>query len=257
MSDPTLRLRKVLGSYDRLAVAVSGGVDSLTLAFCAAKWVPDFLAIHAVSPAVPEEATERVRSYAKENAWTLQVVSSGEFSDPQYRANPHNRCYFCKTNLYGTMTKLFDGPVASGTNTDDLGDYRPGLVAADEHRVVHPFVEANVSKSDLREIARGFGLQDIADLPAQPCLSSRVETGIRITGEDLRFIHRMETALRPFVPAANLRCRISVQGVRIESDLELPAEARELAEDLCAAESRTLAGLTGYARGSAFIVPGK
>lgn len=256
MSDPAKRLQEELSRYDRLAVAVSGGVDSLTLAFCAAKWVPEFLAIHAISPAVPPEATERVRAYAEENDWPLKVVESGEFADPQYRANPHNRCYFCKTNLYSTMTQLFDGPVASGTNTDDLGDYRPGLIAAQEHQVVHPFVEAGISKTDLREIARRFGLQDIAELPAQPCLSSRVETGIRITGEDLRFIHKMETALRPFAPAANLRCRISAQGVRIESDLDLPDEARSLAEELCASESRTLAEVSGYQRGSAFLLPG-
>ena len=255
MNDPANRLRDVLGGYGRLAVAVSGGVDSLTLAFCAARWVPDILAIHAVSPAVPAEATERVRRYAETNGCPLKVVSSGEFKDPNYRANPHNRCYFCKSNLYTTMTELFDGPVASGTNTDDLGDYRPGLVAAQENAVVHPFVEAGIGKDDLRAIARLFDLQDIAELPAQPCLSSRVETGIRITGDDLRFIHQVETALRPFVPLANLRCRITAQGVRIESDLDLPPEARTLAEDLCSAGNRTLAGLAGYARGSAFLVP--
>ena len=185
MNDPANRLRDVLGGYGRLAVAVSGGVDSLTLAFCAARWVPDILAIHAVSPAVPAEATERVRRYAETNGWPLKVVSSGEFKDPNYRANPHNRCYFCKSNLYTTMTELFDGPVASGTNTDDLGDYRPGLVAAKENAVVHPFVEAGIGKDDLRAIARLFDLQDIAELPAQPCLSSRVESGIRLEAADL------------------------------------------------------------------------
>lgn len=255
MTNAAERLHQVLRGHDRLAVAVSGGVDSLTLAYCAAKWVPDFLCIHAVSPAVPPEATKRVERYAAAERWPLKIVGSGEFNDPDYRANPHNRCYFCKTNLYSTMTGLFDGTIASGTNTDDLGDYRPGLMAAEEHEVVHPFVEAGISKADLREIARGFGLQDIADLPAQPCLASRVETGIAISSEDLRFINRVEVELRAFAPGANLRCRVLHAGVRIETDQDLPEEARALVQDLCRAEQRALVGIAPYSRGSAFIVP--
>lgn len=255
MTEPASKLKQVLCHYERLAVAVSGGVDSLTLAYCAARWVPDFLCIHAISPAVPEEASVRVKRYAAKNNWPIKIVSSGEFDDEDYRANPHNRCYFCKTNLYATMTRAFDGPIASGTNTDDLGDYRPGLVAADEHQVVHPFVEAGIGKAELREIARGFGLADIADLPAQPCLASRIETGIKISREDLSFIHQVETKLRPYVQRANLRCRILHAGVRIETDQTLPQEAEAIARQMCASHSRTLLGIGPYARGSAFIVP--
>lgn len=255
MNNPETRLRAALSRHDRLAVAVSGGVDSLTLAYCASKWVPDFLCIHAISPAVPAEATQRVEQYAAANGWPIKIVRSGEFDDPAYRANPHNRCYFCKTNLYSTMSKVFDGAIASGTNSDDLGDYRPGLQAAAEHQVVHPFVEAGISKQDLRKIARGFDLQDIADLPAQPCLASRVETGIRISREDLGFIHRVESSLRSYAPQANLRCRILPAGVRIETDLELPDEALDQARQLCLQENRSLIGIGAYARGSAFIVP--
>lgn len=256
MSSPIERLKAVLGQYERLAVAVSGGVDSLTLAYCAAQWVPEFLCIHAVSPAVPAEATSRVKGYAAGNQWPIKVVGSGEFDDPDYRANPHNRCYFCKSNLYSTMSELFEGPIASGTNTDDLGDYRPGLMAAKEHQVVHPFVEAGISKSDLREIARRFGLQDIAELPAQPCLASRVETGIAISPEDLEFINRVELELRSCAPGANLRCRILRDGVRIETDHDLADDAYALVNEMCQAEHRSLMGIGPYSRGSAFIVPG-
>jgi uncharacterized protein len=255
MNSPGDRLRAVLSRHDRLAVAVSGGVDSLTLAYCAAKWVPDYLCIHAISPAVPAEATQRVERYAAANRWPIRIVRSGEFDDPAYRANPHDRCYFCKTNLYSTMSRVFDGAIASGTNTDDLGDYRPGLKAATEHQVVHPFVEAGISKEDLREIARGFGLHDIADLPAQPCLASRIETGIRVSQADLEFIHRVEIRLRRYAPRANLRCRILAAGVRIETDHELPGEAQAVARQMCLAENRSLVGIGAYSRGSAFIVP--
>lgn len=255
MTDPATRLRSVLESYERLAVAVSGGVDSLTLAHCAARWVREFVCIHAVSPAVPPEATDRVHEHAKSGGWRLKIISSGEFGDPEYRANPHNRCYFCKTNLYATMRREHAGPIASGTNADDLGDFRPGLIAASEHDVVHPYVEAGLGKSDLREIAREFGLDDIAGLPAQPCLASRVQTGIRISRKDLGFIHRVESALRPFAPNASLRCRVIPEGVRIESDEPLPAEAVALARQICAAEDRSLAGIGSYTQGSAFIRP--
>jgi uncharacterized protein len=255
VNSPVTRLRAALKRHDRLAVAVSGGVDSLTLAYCASKWVPDFLCIHAISPAVPAEATQRVEQYAAANRWPIRIVRSGEFDDPAYRDNPHNRCYFCKTNLYSTMSRVFDGAIASGTNTDDLGDYRPGLKAAAEHQVVHPFIEAGISKADLREIARGFDLHDIADLPSQPCLASRIETGIRISQEDLDFIYRVEIGLRRYAPRANLRCRILPAGVRIETDHDLPDEAQTLARQMCLAENRSLIGIGAYSRGSAFIVP--
>lgn len=255
MIDAYERLNRILGQYPRLAVAVSGGVDSLTLAYCAARQVPDFQCIHAVSPAVPPEATERVRHYATINNWCAKFVNSGEFEDADYRANPHNRCYFCKTNLYATMADVFEGTIASGANTDDLSDYRPGLKAAAEHSVVHPFIEADISKPELREIARKFGLADIADLPAQPCLASRVETGIAITREDLSFVHRVEKKLRDYAKSANIRCRILQAGVKIETDQNLPPEAREIVKEMCKAEHRELVGIAPYSRGSAFIVP--
>ena len=128
-------------------VAVSGGVDSMTLA------VVTHLAhgsrtriLHAVSPAVPPDATARVHAYAAREGWRLEVLDAGEMGDARYLANPVNRCYFCKTNLYEAMGRRTSGTLLSGTNLDDLGDYRPGLIAAKEHHVRHPYVEASIDK---------------------------------------------------------------------------------------------------------------
>jgi pyridinium-3,5-biscarboxylic acid mononucleotide sulfurtransferase len=250
------RLDAVLGRYPRLAIAVSGGVDSMTLAHAARRLgIVELVMIHAVSPAVPSHATERVRAHAEASGWQLRVVDAGEFDDPSYRANPVNRCYFCKTNLYGRIAKVTTAPIASGANLDDLSDYRPGLQAAAEHAVLHPYIEAGMDKQAVRRLARHFGLNDLSELPAAPCLSSRVETGLAIKAADLAFIDAMERRLLPQVPPdADLRCRITHAGVVIEaSDTEQAEALVTMARDLCAVEGRIFAGLRPYRRGAAFL----
>ncbi|SMR83981.1 uncharacterized protein SAMN04488030_0131 [Aliiroseovarius halocynthiae] len=251
--DPLIRLHDVLCELPNLTVAVSGGVDSLTLAFTAARVVPGFSALHAVSPSVPPAATQRVKDYALRHNWPLKLIESGEFNDERYRANPHDRCYFCKSNLYATMAARSSGPLASGTNLDDLGDYRPGLIAAKEHGVRHPFVEAGIDKATLRQIAVQFGLADIAALPAQPCLASRIMTGLRIAPEDLEFVDKVEALLRDHVPG-DLRCRVTADGVVIEAD-HLPTTATALAAAQCQKAGRIFLGHKPYQRGSAFVLP--
>ena len=245
-------LDAILVDLPGLAIAVSGGVDSMTLAHAAHRVaVPGLRVVHALSPAVPAEATGRVREHAARFGWALVEVDAGEFADPAYRANPVNRCYFCKTNLYARIAHVTDGPIASGANLDDLGDYRPGLTAAAEHRVRHPFVEAGMTKAAVRALARDFGLGDIAELPAQPCLSSRVETGIAISAADLAFVALMERTLAPLLPAgADLRCRITHDGVVVEA---ADASVRDIAAGLCAAEQRVFVGVRPYRRGAAFL----
>lgn len=252
------RLLKVLEGYDDLAIAVSGGIDSMTLAFVAHRFsAKPVKMVHAVSPAVPAEATLRIKDYAAREGWRLSLVDAGEFSDPSYRANPVNRCYFCKSNLYDRIGGLSLGLIASGTNLDDLGDFRPGLKAAEERRVVHPFVQARISKAGIRELARWHELMDIAELPAQPCLASRVETGIRIEADDLSFIDAAERHIREHVSAiANVRCRLTRQGVVLEiggqdnCDLDHLAG---LAGRFCKEAGRDFAGIRPYRQGSAFL----
>jgi uncharacterized protein len=248
------KLEGILAELPGLAIAVSGGVDSMTLAHTAYHaGVLGLMVVHAVSPAVPEEATVRVRDHAARFGWRLIEVDAGEFADPAYRSNPVNRCYFCKSNLYARIAHVTEGPIASGANLDDLGDYRPGLMAAAEHRVRHPFVEAGMDKAAVRALARAFTLTDVSELPAQPCLSSRIETGIAISAEDLAFVARVERMLTPHVAAGeDLRCRVTHRGIIIEAPA--PDEAmRHIAHDLCRSAQRHFLGFRPYRRGAAFL----
>jgi uncharacterized protein len=251
-------LGAILDSFPVLAIAVSGGVDSMTLAAFAHRRAPRATRmIHAVSPAVPATATRRVKSLAAEEGWDLVVTGAGEFEDPRYRDNPSDRCYFCKTNLYDRIRALTPHRIASGANLDDLGDYRPGLIAAAERDVVHPYVDAGMGKSDVRALALALGLADVAELPAQPCLASRVETGIAIDADDLAFVEAVETRLEALAPkGATLRCRITHAGVAVEIGDEAAGEIHSMAAivaALCLADGRTFAGVRPYRRGSMFV----
>jgi pyridinium-3,5-biscarboxylic acid mononucleotide sulfurtransferase len=250
-------LASIVDAYPSLAVAVSGGVDSMTLASFVHRVSGEVRAIHAVSPAVPRDATERVRRHAAQNGWTLEVVDSGEFADERYRSNPANRCYFCKVHLYDRIRELTDGAVASGANLDDLGDYRPGLMAAAERNVLHPFVLARMGKADVRALARDLGLSDLSDLPAQPCLASRIETGIEVSADDLGFVERVESMVRGYLPAdSDVRCRITARGVELELSPEAwppHTDLTEIVRFACRASGRHFAGVQSYLRGRMFL----
>ncbi len=263
------RLSATLREMPNLAVAVSGGVDSLTLATFAHRLLGKSVTMyHAVSPAVPPAATERTRALAQREGWQLEVVDAGEFSSEDYLRNPSNRCYFCKTSLYGAVTRHTQAQVVSGTNVDDLGDYRPGLNAAKEHAVRHPFVEAGMTKKTVRALARELGLPDIAALPSSPCLSSRVETGIAIDPKILQSIDAVEQSLRasPDIHSENIRCRFRLRGIVVELDegaletidesrrAQLTANVRE-AFAQCAPTAAVL--FEPYRLGSAFLHPVK
>lgn len=255
--DGARRLAAILDEMGDLGVALSGGVDSMTLAEMAHRSSARATMFHAVSPAVPAHATDRVRETAAARGWTLEIVGAGEFEDPAYMANPVNRCYFCKSNLYARLRAATEGVICSGTNTDDLGDFRPGLAAAGEQGVRHPFVEAGIDKAGIRSLARALGLADVAELPAQPCLSSRVETGIAIDADALAMIDRVERRVTGLIGPGDIRCRMTKAGFVIELPAERmgdlrPLDRRMIEAELVAAGYR-LAGVRPYRKGSAFL----
>ncbi len=252
------RLDAVLRSLNGAHIAVSGGVDSLTLAAAAHRVLGGAARMHhAVSPAVPPEATARTQALAAARGWDLTVFDAGEFADERYRANPANRCFWCKTSLYGTLAAHAaahgGGTVLSGTNTDDLADIRPGLQAAAQHGVRHPFVEAGISKATVRQLATLLGLGDVAALPASPCLSSRIETGIRVEAGLLDLVHRVEAHASAALAPRTVRCRVRGAGVVVELD----ADALGRAGSALAAELAGIAGqavsFAAYRTGSAFL----
>lgn len=260
-ADPSARLAEVLQRYPALAIAVSGGIDSLTLATVALRLMASPpLMMHAVSAAVPAAATARVRELAASQGWNLKEIVAGEFDDANYLANPYDRCYHCKSNLYRSMAEITDLPLASGTNTDDLADYRPGLQAAAERKVMHPFVDAGIDKRQIRAIARHLGL-DYSELPAQPCLASRIETGIPIRIVDLGFVDKLETRLREALGEnSTVRVRVRAGGVHVElgkwPSAETATRIEETARVMCTQHDYRFAALKPYRQGSAFVDAG-
>jgi uncharacterized protein len=255
-------LRVWLRKNQPVAIAVSGGIDSITLATAVRQSAIGEM-FHAVSPAVPPEATARVRALAVEQGWKLKIFDAGEFDNADYRANPVNRCFYCKTSLYSSIRRQTNLLIISGTNLDDLGEYRPGLTAAEAFGVRHPYVEVGINKSDVRSLARYLGLGSMAELPAAPCLASRVETGIRIETETLRTVHAAEKAVTELTGIRVIRCRLRAHSIVIELDR---AALTELAPEMAAEISSNVAGLfeqigirlpvscAVYRAGSAFLV---
>ena len=264
------QLQEYFAARPPMAIAVSGGVDSMTLAVVAHRSKPGTAVFHAVSPAVPADATARVRHYAGKEGWQLQVIEAGEIDDPQYLANPANRCYYCKTDLYQTVTGKTALTVASGTNLDDLGDYRPGLIAAKEHQVCHPYVEVGIDKDGLRQIAGELQLNDLKALPAAPCLSSRVTTGIAIDAALLPVIDEAEKLLwqqlEAAMPLNGIRCRVRPEGLAIQIDSDQAFDAASPAYPPAINAVQSLFKARGFAprarqvtvepyqRGSAFLI---
>lgn len=268
MSTPTEnidKLGRIVADMDCVAVAVSGGVDSLTLATLIHGQIAQRAEMfHAVSPAVPADATERVRALADQQGWALNVIDAGEFGDADYRENPVNRCFYCKTSLYGAIAPRTGAQIVSGTNLDDLGEYRPGLEAARMHSVRHPFVEAGVDKASVRLIARQFGLGQISELPSAPCLSSRIETGIGIDPAMLKLVDQTEKMVGKTLRPETVRCRVRAKGVVVELDeTSLAAVGPEQREELSNRIAAIFLGegfdygvsFARYRVGSAFIQP--
>lgn len=194
------RLRDLLAGYRSALIAFSGGVDSAYLAIAAHQVLGRrALAITADSPSYPDTHRRLALSIARDFAFAHEIIQTAELQRPEYSANPANRCYYCKDELYSQLTAIARdrglAVVVDGNNADDRGDYRPGREAAREHGVRSPLDEANLTKDDIRQLAREAGLASW-DEPASACLSSRIPYGEQVTNERLRQIESAEAVLR-------------------------------------------------------------
>ncbi len=216
----TATLGRQLQSYGKLLIAYSGGVDSaLLLRVAYDELQANVLAVTADSPSVPREELRLAKRVALEIGAEHLIVRTEEFDDPNYLQNPVNRCYFCKSELYGKLMNIAErrniSTIANGTNLDDLGDYRPGLQAAEEFRIVSPLRDARFTKKDVRDLAGKLGLE-IWDKPASPCLASRIPYGKEVTREKLAAIEAAEAFVRS-LGIKELRVRHFDEKARIET----------------------------------------
>ena len=209
-----------------MAVAFSGGVDSSVVAMaahlaCGVRAV----AITAVSPSLASGELEYAVAIAEQIGIRHVGIDTLEFSQAGYIQNAGNRCYFCKTELYTRIEEIaarepFD-MLVNGANADDVGDHRPGMVAATQHQVRSPLLEVGLTKAEVRELAREWGLP-VWDKPASPCLSSRIAYGVEVTPERVARVDAAEVWLRTQLGIRELRVRLEANDL---ARIEVPIEA--------------------------------
>ena len=199
-AEKTEKLRALLRSYGSCLVAYSGGVDSVFLARVAHDTLGDHaLAVIADSPSLPRRELAEALELGARFQFPVRVIKTAEFNNADYLANPVNRCYFCKHELFEELTPLARtekfAVIAYGENASDAGDFRPGAKAAAEFQVRAPLKEVGLTKAEIRELSAQLGLPT-ADKPQMACLSSRIPTGEIVTPEKLRMIEEAEYVLR-------------------------------------------------------------
>ena len=260
------QLRELIGSYGSCLVAYSGGVDSVFLARVARDVLGDkALAVIADSPSLPRRELAEALEIAEQFQIPVRVVKTDEFNNAEYLANPTNRCYFCKHELFTELAPLAKAEgfavIAYGENASDVGDFRPGAQAAKEFQVRAPLKEAGLTKAEIREFSAQLGLPT-ADKPQMACLSSRIPYGESVTPEKLLMIEEAEAVLRDLgfydvrvrhheLPnAATALARIEVGAVEMAKFL-----AEDVADRVAAAlkklgYAQVTLDLQGYRRGS-------
>lgn len=244
----------------------SGGVDSAYLASVATQALgPDrILAVIGRSASYPDEQWRTAWDVAAQIGLRVEEVDTAEMADPRYVANPSNRCYFCKTELWGKLAPLARARglavVIDGTNADDVRGHRPGMLAARDHGVRSPLVDVGMTKRDVRERSRVRGLPTWSR-PSAPCLSSRLQYGLSVTAERLRQVEQAERALRELGISGDLRVRHHGDLARVEMSGDMlalwlaPVPMRMIGAAIRAAGfARVAVDLRGFRSGSLNIL---
>jgi uncharacterized protein len=261
-------LAEWLRARGRVAIGFSGGVDSAYLAVVARRTLgaDDVLAIIGRSASYPAEQWATARRVADSFEVQVLELDTDELNDPRYAANPANRCYFCKTELWSKLVPAAAErgflTVVDGTNADDVGGYRPGMQAAHENAVASPLAEVGFTKAEIRDRSRALGLPTWQQ-PASPCLSSRLPYGTGVTPERLRLVERAEHAVRELGITGDMRVRYHDDVARVElapAELTFWLDPRR-AESLRAAVSgagfsRVALDLRGFRSGSLNVLHG-
>jgi uncharacterized protein len=250
LRDKEARLVRWLAERRSVLVGFSGGVDSAYLACVAVEALgpAGVLAVIGRSASYPAEQWATARRVADQFAVPVIEVDTDELADARYAANPSNRCYFCKTELWSRLAPVAAerglAAIVDGTNADDLGDHRPGARAAREHGVLSPLAELGFSKAEIRALSHARGIPTWRQ-PSSPCLSSRIPYGTPVTPARLAAVERAEAAVRALGVAGDLRVRHHGDLARVEiARAELP---RWLAAEGAAAIHAAVVG-AGFAR---------